>query len=101
MNSFSKWMAFGFSATSLAVATPAAAGDADAFLLGGLPAPTPLAMLNPVMTVGVLAAAPYSFYSRYPAPYPYLYARNGCLVNAAVFDDWGGFRGYQRLRVAC
>lgn len=55
-------------------------------------------------TLGVITpyqAAPYSFYYTYPAPYPYVYARNGCLVRAAIYDDWGAFRGYQRLRVAC
>jgi hypothetical protein len=50
---------------------------------------------------GVPTAAPYSYYYRYPDPYPYIYARGGCLVDAAIYDDWGIFRGYQRLRVAC
>lgn len=101
MDAFRKWAAAGLAAASAIMTTPAGAGDADGFFLGGWPAPSPLAMANPVLTLGVLAASPYSYYNRYPAPYPYVYARNGCLVNAAVFDDWGTFRGYQRLRVAC
>jgi hypothetical protein len=53
------------------------------------------------LLLGAPTAASYSYYYRYPEPYPYVYAPRGCLVDAAMFDDWGIFRGYQRLRVAC
>ncbi len=31
----------------------------------------------------------------------YGYGGYGCVANQAVYDQWGNFAGYQRVRVAC
>lgn len=87
-------------AATFAVAATPAAAQFDGFVVPDWTqrAETPTSHL---LLPGAATAAPYSYYDRYPAPYPYVYARSGCLVDAAIFDDWGIFRGYQRLRVAC
>ena len=37
----------------------------------------------------------------YPAAYGYAYPARFCVARSPVYDDWGNFVGYQRLRVAC
>ena len=39
------------------------------------------------LALGALAAGAYNNY--------------GCVANQAVYDSWGNFIGYQRVRVAC
>jgi hypothetical protein len=46
-------------------------------------------------------AAPYSYYTVYPVPYPYVYATHGCIVRSGIYDWASYFKGYQVLRVAC
>jgi hypothetical protein len=37
----------------------------------------------------------------YPAAYGYAYPARYCVARSPVYDDWGNFVGYQRMRVAC
>ena len=39
----------------------------------------------------------------YPAAYGYAYPAPArfCVTRSPVYDDWGNFVGYQRMRVAC
>src|SRR5208283_5136763 len=63
------------------------------------------------LAVGAVAAGagPYPYYGGcgyygscgYPAAYGYAYPARFCVVRSPVYDDWGNFAGYQRMRVAC
>jgi hypothetical protein len=45
----------------------------------------------------------YGYYGScgYPAAYNYAYPARFCVARNPVYDDWGNFVGYQRMRVAC
>jgi len=51
--------------------------------------------------LGAIAASEsqYDYGYGYPA-YPYRRGRL-CVVNSPVYDDWGNFLGYQRVRARC
>jgi hypothetical protein len=58
------------------------------------------------LALGAVAAGAgsYPYYPGYygnPAAYGYPYAARFCVVRNPVYDDWGNFVGYQRMRVAC
>lgn len=87
---------------------------AAATLAGGVAVSTPAAAWRrwswgaPATAAGVIGglalgadatASPYSY--PYAYPYPYNYAGHGCIARHPVYDEWGGFAGYQRMRVAC
>ena len=42
------------------------------------------------LALGALAAGAYNGYGGY-----------GCVANQPVYDDWGNFVGYRRVRTAC
>ncbi|MGC1863164.1 MAG: hypothetical protein WA733_19125 [Methylocystis sp.] len=70
---------------------------------GGAPAIAAIGL--GALAVGAVAAGAgaYPYYGGYgyPAAYGYAYPARLCVTRSPVYDDWGNFVGYQRMRVAC
>ena len=43
----------------------------------------------------------YGYYGSCGYPAAYAYPPRFCVARTPVYDDWGNFVGYQRMRVAC
>ena len=114
MSKIRKVITTGLIATTLATAvlasTPASAWYRRYGWYGGgwgwLGAPAIAAIGLGALAVGVVAggAGAYPYYGGYygyPAAYGDAYPARFCVVRNPVYDDWGNFVGYQRMRVAC
>ncbi len=118
MSKFRKFITAGLIATTLVTAvvasTPASAWYRRYGWYGGgwgWGAPAIAAIGLGALAVGAVAAGAkaYPFYGGcygygscgYPAAYGYAYPARFCVVRNPVYDDWGNFVGYQRMRVAC
>ena len=76
---------------------------------GGAPAIAAIGL--GALAVGAVAAGAgaYPYYGGgyypagygYPAAYGYAYPARFCVAQSPVYDGWGNFVGYQRMRVAC
>ena len=56
---------------------------------------------EPILIMADAAITALAIRRRYPAAYGYAYPARFCVTRSPVYDDWGNFVGYQRLRVAC
>jgi hypothetical protein len=102
-------------ATAVVASTPASAWYRRYGWYGGgwgWGAPAIAAIGLGALAVGAVAAGAgsYPYYGGcngyygscgYPAAYGYAYPARFCVVRNPVYDDWGNFVGYQRMRVAC
>jgi hypothetical protein len=119
MSKIRKIVTTGLIATTLATAvvasTPASAWYRRYGYYGGgwgWGAPAIAAIGLGALAVGAVAAGAgaYPYYGGcngyygscgYPAAYGYAYPARFCVARSPVYDDWGNFVGYQRMRVAC
>ena len=70
--------------------------------LGGAPAIAAIGL--GALAVGAVAGAgayPYYGGCGYYGSCGYAYPAHFCVTRSPVYDDWGNFVGYQRMRVAC
>ena len=103
-------------ATAVVASTPASAWYRRYGWYGGgwgWGAPAIAAIGLGALAVGAVAAGAgaYPYYGGcgyygscgYPAAYGYAYPAPArfCVTRSPVYDDWGNFVGYQRMRVAC